>query len=66
MLKISEWGLEEFQTFCQTLNEANDDWDVTPKRSIFRSPFMSMGMGCARPETGADMVLRSWEFQLSE
>ena len=53
-------GLDAFQTFCQTLNSPSDDPPGTvPKRSILRSPLISIGMGCACADEGAETEFKS-------
>lgn len=52
---------DEFQALSQTLNWEPDP-GVLPKRSIFRSPFRSMGIGWAitdgEPDVGCSAVVR--------
>lgn len=55
MSKIGESAFEEFQTFCQNLNGPAVVLEgMVPNRSIFKSPFMSIGIGCESEEAGAD------------
>lgn len=51
-LKIGLFGCEISHTFCHALKVESDD-EATPKRSIFRSPFRSIGIGSASEEAGA-------------
>ncbi len=51
---------EEFQILFQTLNVVSEDLEGTvPNRSIWRSPFMSMGIGWDWAEDEAEMGVRS-------
>jgi hypothetical protein len=54
---MEELGVELVQTFLQTIN--GEFWlpleeGVIPRRSIFISPLVSMGIGCERLEAGND------------
>jgi hypothetical protein len=55
-----EWGWEAFHTFCQTLKELS--WDGIPRRSIFMSPLVSMGMGCESEDGGTESGLLKSEM----
>ena len=54
-LKAPDWGFEAFHTFCQTLKEDDGADDGVPNKSILRSPFMSIGIGCAKEEEVASI-----------
>lgn len=61
--KTAETSCELFQTFRQTLKGPLEVLaGIVPKRSILRSPFMSIGIGCASEEEAANTEFGAYDW----